>query len=227
MKKLFSIVMSLILLAMPVLTLADSIQPAQVTEKILAFQETYPDSSPWSKEIYYAWQGGIYEGGSGGMAFLFTVSDSLFGSLPARMVKPVDYESLRPGDLLRLNDNTHSVMIIDKLEDHVTVVEVMVDRRGVSRVYWGRTLSKSAVEAGDYVLTRYPDASASPAVIPGDVNADSLVDGRDVLRLARYMAGQDVEVSAKAADVNGDGNVDGRDLLRLARFAAGQDVELK
>lgn len=64
---------------------------------------------------------------------------------------------------------------------------------------------------------------------PGNVNGDKngIVDGRDVLRLARYLAGHDVEINLKAADVNGDGAVDGRDLLRLSRYIAGQNVELK
>ena len=221
MKKLIAMVMLLILPVLPGGALAaSSLPPAQVTEIILALQEDYPDSSPLNTEEYYAWQGGIYEGGYGGMAFLFIISDAAFGSLPARMVKPVDYDFLQPGDILRVNDNTHSVMIIDKLADHVTVVEVSADRRGISRVYWGRTLSKAAVEAGDYVLTRYPDGSSSPGAAPGDANADGTVDGRDLLRLARYVAGQDVEASAMGADVNGDGTVDGRDVLRLAKKLA-------
>ena len=57
--------------------------------------------------------------------------------------------------------------------------------------------------------------------IPGDVNGDGVVDGRDLLRLAKYMAGQDVTIDEKAADLNGDGNVDGRDVLRLAKQLAG------
>jgi hypothetical protein len=55
---------------------------------------------------------------------------------------------------------------------------------------------------------------------------DGKVDGRDVLRLARFLAGHDVKISYKASDVTGDGNVDGRDLLRLARYLAGHDVKL-
>ncbi len=56
--------------------------------------------------------------------------------------------------------------------------------------------------------------------VTGD--ADGIVDGRDLLRLARYIAGNDVEINQTAADMNGDGTVDGRDLLRLAKHLAGQ-----
>ena len=73
------------------------------------------------------------------------------------------------------------------------------------------------------------EPTTAPSSVPGNVNGDAngTVDGRDLLRLARYLAGQDVTIDRKAADVNGDGLIDGRDLLRLARFLAGQNVELK
>ena len=57
--------------------------------------------------------------------------------------------------------------------------------------------------------------------IPGDVNGDFTVDGRDLLRLVRYLAGHKVVMDASAADLTGDGSIDGRDVLRLARRLAG------
>lgn len=218
--------MLLIMVAASVPGLADS-TPSQawVAQIILSFQEEYPDGSLWSGEASYAWKGGIDDNGSGDRTFLFMVSDAAFGSLPARVLEPVAFDSLQPGDILLTQRNNHSVLIIDILEDHVTVVEESVDRHGDTRVYWGRTLSKESVEEGISVLTRYPEEKALPGAVPGDVNADGTVDGRDVLRLSRFIVGQEVEVSAWAADVNGDGKVDGRDLLRLARYMAGQDGE--
>ena len=61
-----------------------------------------------------------------------------------------------------------------------------------------------------------------PEVLSGDVNGDGTVDGRDLLRLAKHLAGNAVQIDASAADLNGDGQIDGRDLLRLAKFLAGQ-----
>ncbi len=55
----------------------------------------------------------------------------------------------------------------------------------------------------------------------GDTNGDGAVDGRDLLRLARYLAGNGVTVDKEASDLNGDGKVDGRDVLRLAKQLAG------
>ncbi len=192
--------------------------PEQVTETIRAKQEEYPENTVWERDKYYSWSGGIYEGGKGGMAFLFMVSDAAFGSLPARMVNPIDYEALRPGDILRVKNNTHSVMVMEVFENHVTVVETMVDRRNVNRIHWGRTLSKEAVLEGDYALTRYP--GDGPAILPGDLTADGTVDDQDLLRLAKYLSGQPVEANAEAADVNEDGDIDGRDLIRLIKELA-------
>ena len=63
--------------------------------------------------------------------------------------------------------------------------------------------------------------------LPGDATDDGVVDGRDVLRLMKYFAGQEVTFNARNADVTGDGEVDGRDVLRLMKYFAGQNVELK
>ena len=68
--------------------------------------------------------------------------------------------------------------------------------------------------------TAEPTATPEPVRTPGDVNGDDTVDGRDLLRLARFVAGNDVTIDTAAADMNGDGNVDGRDVLRLAKQLA-------
>ncbi len=69
--------------------------------------------------------------------------------------------------------------------------------------------------------TAEPTATPEPAQTPGDVNGDGTTDGRDLLRLARYLAGNNVTIDPEAADMNGDGKLDGRDVLRLAKKLAG------
>ncbi len=69
--------------------------------------------------------------------------------------------------------------------------------------------------------TAEPTATPEPVRTPGDVTGDGAVDGRDLLRLTRFIAGNDVTIDAAAADMNGDGKVDGRDVLRLAKQLAG------
>ncbi len=67
---------------------------------------------------------------------------------------------------------------------------------------------------------------------PGDVNTDGTVDGRDVIVLMKYLAG-DMEVENEGrfafcnADVNGTQTVNEKDLLRLMRYLAKENVVLK
>ena len=62
--------------------------------------------------------------------------------------------------------------------------------------------------------------------IPGDINGDGAVNGKDVAALRRYLAGWDVEINVQAADVNGDGALNGKDVALLRRYLAGWDVEI-
>ncbi len=77
------------------------------------------------------------------------------------------------------------------------------------------------------IVKRFTCKAAENKNLPGDVNGDGKVDGKDLLRLSRSLAGAGVEISAKNADCNGDGKIDGKDLVRLARYLAGANVELK
>ena len=64
--------------------------------------------------------------------------------------------------------------------------------------------------------------------IPGDVNADTAVDGKDVTCLTRYLAGwQETDPAAENADVNGDSAVDVLDLILLRRYVARWNVQLQ
>ena len=62
--------------------------------------------------------------------------------------------------------------------------------------------------------------------IPGDINMDSKVNNKDLVRLAQYLASWQVEVNEVALDVNGDGKVNNKDLVRLAQYLANWNVEI-
>ncbi len=96
---------------------------------------------------------------------------------------------------------------------------------------------KETVVDGTYTISADVDevydsdmnpTSCKPAVdkvkvasrLPGDVNGDGSVDGRDLLLLARYNAEFPVTINSSNADVDANGTVDGRDLLILARYNA-------
>ena len=72
----------------------------------------------------------------------------------------------------------------------------------------------------------FPVFAENALSIPGDVNNDGEVDGKDSTRLLQYLAEWDVEIDSLAADCNGDGEVDGKDSTRLLQYLAEWDVTL-
>ena len=65
-----------------------------------------------------------------------------------------------------------------------------------------------------------------PEHTPGDINGDGSVNNKDLTRLMKYLAGEDVTFNEAALDVNGDGNVNNKDLTRLMKNLAGEDVAI-
>ena len=63
--------------------------------------------------------------------------------------------------------------------------------------------------------------------LKGDVNSDGVVNGMDLLRLQKYLAGYDVEINEWNSNVNGDEKINGMDLLRLQKYLAGFEVILE
>ncbi len=130
---------------------------AQVYESMIAMKAQYPEGMRWTNANSYRWKGGIYSTGYGCAGFAFLLSDAAFGDLPARLVKPVSFKDVRAGDILRINGDTHSVIILEVKTDGIVIAEGNYN----SSVHWGRTLSAAQVEASDYMLTRYPEGGGS------------------------------------------------------------------
>ena len=64
--------------------------------------------------------------------------------------------------------------------------------------------------------------------LPGDVNGDGTVDGLDLIRLRKYLAGvADTEIVEANANVNGDDTIDLLDLVRLRKYLAKDKVILE
>lgn len=60
----------------------------------------------------------------------------------------------------------------------------------------------------------------------GDINGDDKIDIKDIVLLAQYYAGWDVDINIPAMDINGDGETNIKDLVMLAQYLAGWDVKL-
>lgn len=122
-----------------------------IYKKMIALKRKYPEGMSWTNSNRYDWKGGIYSWGSGCLGFAFILSDAAFGDSPAR--KHYDFNNLRIGDILRINNNTHSVVILCINSNTITLAEGNFN----SSIHWGRTFSiKDLKSKINYVLTRYP-----------------------------------------------------------------------
>lgn len=146
---------------LPLSALAEESCPTEeeVTEAILALKIQYPEGTPWSNEsnTYSMSFPGITYIGYGCVAFAYLLSDAAFGIgvLPPTEITDVKFEDVRSGDILRLNNDTHSVIVVKALDDSVEIAEGNYNYS----VHWGRILTKAEVEAASYLYTRYPDAA--------------------------------------------------------------------
>ena len=105
--------------------------------------------------------------------------------------------------------------ILPKLNKQDYTLEVFVEptkeAEGFGKYTWNVT------EYGEFVFE-----GAISNVILGDVNDDGAITVLDLMRLANFFAGKDVEVNEANADVNDDGKVTVLDLMRLANYFAGK-----
>lgn len=69
------------------------------------------------------------------------------------------------------------------------------------------------------IITGVQATGVSP--IAGDINGDENVNNKDLTRLMKYLAGENVEVVTVTLDTNGDENVNNKDLTRLMAYLAG------
>ena len=89
--------------------------------------------------------------GYGCAGFAFICSDAAFGNLPGRQHR--NFDQIRVGDILRVDNNTHSVVVLEKRENSVIVTEGNYN----SSIHWGREISRQELELGNFVVTtRYP-----------------------------------------------------------------------
>lgn len=122
----------------------------QVYEVIMAQKAVFPEGMHWTNDNYYGWKGGTYIGGYGCAGFAFAVSDAAFGDVLATI--HTDYSNIRVGDILRVDQDTHSVIVLEVREHSVIVAEGNYN----SSIHWGREIAKERlVDPFSYIMTRY------------------------------------------------------------------------
>lgn len=114
-----------------------------------ALKTAYPEGTKWNNENYYQWKGGIYSGGYGCAGFAFMLSDAAFGNAGTRMY--YDANAVRVGDIVRMNGDTHSVIVLEVQADGVIVAEGNFN----NSIHWGRKISRNELSNADFFLTRY------------------------------------------------------------------------
>lgn len=115
-----------------------------VYNAMMAMQSKFPEGMTWTNANGYAWKGGIYSIGYGCAGFAFALSDAAFGN--AKATKVYNTDSIRVGDIIRMDNNTHMVIVLSTNADGVIVAEGN---------YNGRFISWAEVSTADWVLTRY------------------------------------------------------------------------
>lgn len=128
----------------------DSSVANSIYDIMIAQKANFPEGMTWTNANFYPWKGGIYSGGYGCAAFAFAVSDAAFGDASA--VIHNDYNNIKTGDILRVNHDTHSVIVLEVKPDSVIVAEGNYNES----IHWGREIPKSElVDEGSYIMTRY------------------------------------------------------------------------
>lgn len=122
-------------------------------KKILnTFKTKYPTGTPWGGEKEYPWVRQRNIKATACSAFASELSDAVFGDLP--VYHHSDYEAIKIGDILLVNDGGHAVIVVDITEKGVVVAEGNFN----GKVRWGATYTKEQfVRTNGTVLTRYPE----------------------------------------------------------------------
>ena len=132
----------------------DVLSESKVYEAIINMQSEYPEGMEWTNDNSYSWNGGIYSGGQGCAGFAFLLSDAAFGDLPAREYTKYDPSTIKVGDIIRINNDSHSVIVLTVDEDGVTVAEGNYNQS----IHWGRSLTHEQLTNADYIITRYQES---------------------------------------------------------------------
>ncbi len=166
------------------------LSPTEVYKAMIALkdQDGYKEGTPWTNDEPYSdakgnyhWKGGPLNGVNisavGCVAFAFVLSDAAFGSYPARMYAAGEFsfEDIKTGDILRLNNDAHTVIVLEVSDVGVVVAEGNIsigDNKG--KVHWGRGISKEDVmrDASHYI-TRYPEGYIPPDNPEADISIGS------------------------------------------------------
>ena len=133
-------------------------EESRVCRKLISLKGKYPDRMKWDNSVEYEWKGTSGRISVGCDAFATLLSDAVFGNAPARTIHKIP-SVIRPGDIIRTENDTHTVIVLKRKGKDIIVAEGNYIYRGTKRgaVRWGRKITRSELKkVFDYLLTRYP-----------------------------------------------------------------------
>ncbi len=195
---------------------------------MIALKSAYPEGMEFTDEKNsYDGKGRILNNGhmigykgTGCQAFALILSDAIYGDMPYLVHK--DFSKLKVGDALRLQDDNHTVVILEINGDELTVAEGNYN----NSVHWGRKLKRSdSVQDGwSYIITRGQEDvqkikfNLEDTVFPytgkpwtPDVDSLGLIEGKDFI----VSYDNNVAVGTATATITGKGNYTGHKVLEF------------
>lgn len=159
-----------------------ALTPSKAYQAMIALksQDKYKEGAIWTNDkpysgTGYSWTGGQLNGVNisavGCVAFAFELSDEAFRNIPARMYAKggFKFEDIKVGDILRVDNDAHTVIVLEVSDTGVVVAEGNVN----GQVHWGRAISKETVMSDtNHYITRYPLGYVSP----DDPDANKSID---------------------------------------------------
>ncbi len=195
----------------------------------LQYQSKYAEGAPWdnsyityNKVEFFGYPANCY-GGAGCFAFMMEVMEYASNyEYPIRCIEATTFEELPQihiGDGLRLDYDSHSVVVIGVNGSVVTVAEGNYN----SSVHWGREIDLSDPGVGlTHLATFYPE---EPTYDLGDVNHDGRISVTDVVTLVSYLLSEQLSnFYEENADIDGNGIVEQSDIQPLVTMVLTMDL---
>ena len=120
-------------------------------QRYYALKSEYPEGMRWTNDNFYR-SDATSQGGYGCEGFALICSDAAFGELPVSS-RHSNFDAIRVGDLLRINNDTHTVVVLEKRDNSVVVTEGNFNQLhplepGDQRSSWSRGTSPCAPATG-------------------------------------------------------------------------------
>ncbi len=132
--------------------LPTSLSPKEVYQKLLALKSTYPEGMRYTdNEVYTTSYDNRLAIGYGCHGFALQISDDVFETARYTRTSNFTMDDIKPGVIVRIQNDTHTVVVLEKKENTVVIVE----GNYYGTVHWGRELSHSEILGGNYIITRY------------------------------------------------------------------------